>query len=52
MFWYGTVESGVGDHHAAVLQRLPQALDGVPAELGQLVEEQDSVGAQCSAMPL
>ena len=34
---------GAGDHDAAVLERLSQSFDGVAAELGELVEEEDAV---------
>jgi hypothetical protein len=33
-------------HGPAALQRVPQALDGISAELGQLVKEQYAVGGQ------
>jgi hypothetical protein len=35
--------SGPGQGHEAVLQRLAQRLEGVPAELRELVEEEDAV---------
>jgi hypothetical protein len=38
------------DDHASVLQRLPQALDRVSAELRELVEEQHPVVRQDSIM--
>jgi hypothetical protein len=34
---------GPGQGHEAVLQRLAERLEGVPAELGQLVEKEDAV---------
>jgi hypothetical protein len=38
------------DDHAPVLERLAEPFDRVAAELGELVEEQDTVVRQCSGM--
>ena len=40
------------DHHPAVLERLAQTLDGVAAELGELVQEQHAVVRERSRMYL
>jgi hypothetical protein len=40
------------DEDAPVLERLTQTLDRVAAELGELVQEQDTVVGECSAMYL
>jgi len=45
------VRRGVG-LRGAVLERLPQRLDRVASELGELVEEEDAVGPQCWRMSL
>jgi hypothetical protein len=39
-----------GHHDAAVLQGSPESLDGIAAELVQLVEEQDAVVPKSSSM--
>ncbi len=41
-----TEPAALRHHHATVLERLPQAFEGVAPELRELVQEEDSVVAQ------